>query len=101
MNRSVCREASVQLFGTLSQYLIMVMNILTGNLDRRGGMLFTQPAANTLNDSNRGAFGSFRSRVRNLPSFGGELPVAALAEEITTPGEGQIKAMVTSCGNPV
>jgi anaerobic selenocysteine-containing dehydrogenase len=93
--------ASVQAFGTLTQYLIMLFNMLTGNLDRPGGMMFTQPAADYLPHSGRGSIGQYHSRVRKLPAFAGEYPVSALAEEITTPGEGQIKAMVIGAGNPV
>lgn len=93
--------ASVQAFGTLTQYLIMLFNMLTGNLDRQGGMMFTQPAADILPVSSRGSMGGYRSRVRGLPAFAGEYPVACLAEEILTPGEGQIKAMVIGAGNPV
>ena len=93
--------ASVQAFGTLTQYLIMLFNMLTGNLDKRGGMMFTQPAADVLPVSGKGSMGGFTSRVRGLPSFAGEYPVACLAEEILTPGEGQIKAMVIGAGNPV
>ena len=93
--------ASVQTFGTLTQYLIMLFNMLTGNLDKQGGMMFTQPAADVLPVSGKGSMGGFTSRVRGLPSFAGEYPVACLAEEILTPGEGQIKAMVIGAGNPV
>jgi anaerobic selenocysteine-containing dehydrogenase len=93
--------ASVQAFGTLTQYLIMLFNMLTGNLDRQGGMMFTQPAADLLPHSGRGSIANFHSRVRNLPAFAGEFPVSALAEEILTEGEGQIKAMVIGAGNPV
>jgi len=93
--------ASVQAFGTLTQYLIMLFNMLTGNLDRQGGMMFTQPAADLLPHSGRGSIGNFHSRVRNLPAFAGEFPVSALAEEIMTQGEGQIKAMVIGAGNPI
>ena len=93
--------ASVQAFGTLTQYLIMLFNMLTGNLDKQGGMMFTQPAADVLPVSGKGSMGGFTSRVRGLPSFAGEYPVACLAEEILTPGEGQIKAMVIGAGNPV
>ena len=93
--------ASVQAFGTLTQYLIMLFNMLTGNLDKRGGMMFTQPAADVLPISGKGSMGGFTSRVRGLPAFAGEYPVACLAEEILTPGEGQIKAMVIGAGNPV
>lgn len=93
--------ASVQAFGTLTQYLIMLFNMLTGNLDRQGGMMFTQPAADILPVSSRGSIGGYSSRVRGLPAFAGEYPVACLAEEILTPGESQIKAMVIGAGNPV
>lgn len=93
--------ASVQAFGTLTQYLIMLFNILTGNLDKQGGMMFTQPAADLLPHSGRGSIGNFHTRVRQLPAFGGEFPVSALSEEMTTPGEGQIKAILVGAGNPV
>ena len=93
--------ASVQAFGTLTQYLIMLFNMLTGNLDKRGGMMFTQPAADLLPHSGRGSIGNFHTRVRKLPAFAGEFPVSALAEEMLTPGEGQIKAMVLGAGNPI
>lgn len=93
--------ASVQAFGTLTQYLIMLFNMLTGNLDKPGGMMFTQPAADLLPHSGRGSIAKYRSRVRDLPAFGGEYPVSTLAEEINTPGEGQIRAMVIAAGNPV
>lgn len=93
--------ASVQAFGTLTQYLIMMFNILTGNLNRRGGMMFTQPAADLLPHSGRGSVANFHTRVRKLPAFAGEFPVSALAEEITTPGKGQIKAIVVGAGNPI
>lgn len=93
--------ASVQAFGTLTQYLIMLFNMLTGNLDKPGGMMFTQPAADLLPHSGRGSIGNFHTRVRNLPAFAGEFPVSALSEEITTQGEGQIKAMVIGAGNPI
>jgi len=93
--------ASVQAFGTLTQYLIMLFNMLSGNLDKPGGMMFTQPAADLLPHSGRGSVGKYHSRVRNLPAFAGEFPVSALAEEIQTPGAGQIKAMVIGGGNPI
>ena len=67
--------------------------------------MFTTPAVDPvpLADAlgERGGFGAWKSRVRGLPEFGGELPVAALAEEIETPGDGQIRALVTLAGNPV
>lgn len=94
---------STQAHGTLCQWALAMINILTGNLDREGGMMFAQPAVDLVKGlgSRPGHFGAWRSRVRGLPEFGGELPVAALAEEILTPGEGQIRALVTIAGNPV
>lgn len=94
-----------QEFGGVAAWLINVINILTGNFDREGGAMFTSPALDlvgaTARLGMRGSFGRYRSRVRGLPEFGGELPVAALAEEILHPGAGQIRALVTSAGNPV
>lgn len=96
---------STQEFGSLCQWLIYTLNILTGNFDREGGAMFTLPAADIVGNASwlgaRGHFGKWRSRVRGLPEFGGELPVATLAEEILTEGEGQIRMLITSAGNPV
>lgn len=94
---------STQQYGTLTQWLITVFNIVTGNLDVPGGTLFAKPAVEVITPSTSGkkGFADNFSRVRKLPNFSGEFPVAALAEEITTPGEGQIRALVTSAGNPV
>jgi len=91
---------SVQAFGTLSQYLITLLNILTGRLDAVGGLMFTQPAADMFARMGRGHLGKYKTRVRGLPEFGGEFPVAVLAEEITTAGDGQIRALFTMAGNP-
>ena len=92
---------SVQSFGALCQYLILLFNILTGRLDAPGGLMFTTPAVDLLSQSGPGSMGRFHSRVRKLPEFGGELPVSTLAEEILTPGEDQIRAMFLIAGNPV
>ena len=92
---------STQAYGTLCQWLIQIINIVTGNLDRPGGSLFTLPAVDQVSNVSPGGFGRHRSRVRGLPEFDRELPVAALAEEITTPGEGQVRALFTGAGNPV
>jgi len=96
---------STQEFGAVCQWLINVLNIVTGNSDRAGGAMFTLPAFDPIaapeSLAPRGSFGRWHSRVRKLPEFAGELPVAALAEEILTEGEGQIKALVTLAGNPV
>jgi anaerobic selenocysteine-containing dehydrogenase len=92
---------SIQIFGGLCQWLINLLNIVTGNLDRPGGAMFTKPAVDLVAQTGRGSLGRRRSRVRGLPEFGGELPVAALADEILTPGEGQVRALLTVAGNPV
>ena len=92
---------STQRFGTLCQWLIQLINIATGNLDREGGSLFTLPAVDQVPRTSPGGFARHRSRVRGLPEFDRELPVVALAEEISTPGDGQIRALFTGAGNPV
>ncbi|MGH9875187.1 MAG: molybdopterin oxidoreductase family protein [Pyrinomonadaceae bacterium] len=96
---------STQEFGGVCQWLINVLNVVTGNVDRPGGAMFTKPAFDAVAAPEglapRGSFGRWHSRVRKLPEFGGELPVAALAEDILEPGNGRIKAMITSAGNPV
>ena len=103
-----CRiGACTQEFGTLANWLVDVLNALTGNLDREGGAMFPTPAAgarNTQGTPGRGSgikIGPKRSRVRGLPQTFGELPAVCLAEEILTPGEGQVRALVTIAGNPV
>src|SRR6185369_10217093 len=96
---------STQEFGGVCQWLINVLNIVTGNLDRPGGAMFTLPAFDPVTApeslAQRGSFARWHSRVRKLPEFTGEFPVATLAEEILTEGAGQIKAFVTIAGNPV
>ena len=92
---------SVQEFGLLSQYLIMLINLLTGRLDEEGGMMFPTPAADNVANGGPGYFNKSQSRVRGLPDFAGEFPVVTLSEEILTEGGGQIKAMFTVAGNPV
>jgi anaerobic selenocysteine-containing dehydrogenase len=94
---------STQEFGALCQWAVQLLNVLTGNLDRVGGAMFTRPAIDTVRRRfvGPGHYDRFRSRVRGLPEFGGELPVAALAEEILTPGKGQVRALLTVAGNPV
>jgi anaerobic selenocysteine-containing dehydrogenase len=96
---------STQAFGALSQWLIQLLNIVTGNLDREGGAMFTSPALDTRRSGvgfgTPGSFAKRKTRVRGLPEFSGEYPVAALAEEILTPGKDQIRGLVTVAGNPV
>jgi anaerobic selenocysteine-containing dehydrogenase len=94
--------STLQAFGTLNAWLIQLVNLVTGNLDREGGALVTQPLIPITGPNTRaGGYARWRSRVSGLPESGGELPVAALAEEILTEGAGQIRGLVTICGNPV
>ena len=92
-------------YGGLASWLVVALNVVTGNLDRPGGAMFTNPAVDVVGlgrrSGQKGHFDLWKSRVRKLPEFGGELPVAALAEEMETPGEGQLRALVTFAGNPV
>ncbi|MDZ7630659.1 MAG: molybdopterin-dependent oxidoreductase [Gemmatimonadaceae bacterium] len=96
---------SMQEFGGLACWLISALNIVTGRLDVPGGAMFTTPAIDILRADQRGPdgvrFGRWKSRVRGLPEFAGELPVSALAEEMDTPGPGQVRALITHAGNPV
>ena len=96
-----------QEFGTIASWLVDVVNVLTGNLDTPGGMMFPTPVhggPTTVGNPGRGrgmSIGKYRTRVSGLPGAVGELPVVALAEEILTPGDGQVRALITVAGNPV
>lgn len=95
---------STQESGSVNQWLVSALNIVTGNLDRAGGAMFTTPAIDLLRratEAERGSHGRWSSRVRGAPEFSGELPAAVMAEEILTVGPGRIRALVTSAGNPV
>ncbi len=87
-------------FGTTTSWLVDVVNVLTGNLDRPGGAMFPLPAHHR---APRRPFRHARrhSRVRGLPEAIGEFPVATLTDEIVTPGQGQVRALITIAGNPV
>lgn len=92
-------------YGTLNSWLIDVLNLATGNLDRPGGAMFPTPAVDLLGllrvAGDRARIGEWKTRVRGAPAFNGEQPVACLAEEIATPGEGRVRGLVTIAGNPV
>jgi anaerobic selenocysteine-containing dehydrogenase len=98
---------TTQEFGTLASWLVDVINVLTGNLDRPGGAMFPlaaagQPNANGEPGHGKGfRMGRWQSRVRGLDEAFGELPAACLAEEIETEGEGRIRALITIAGNPL
>ncbi|MQY26897.1 Polysulfide reductase chain A [Nocardia sp. RB56] len=88
-------------FGTITQWLVDVVNVLTGNLDSPGGAMWATPATLGIVRSRPFRLGRWTSRVRELPEAMGEFPVATLADEIETSGEGQIRMLVTVAGNPV
>jgi anaerobic selenocysteine-containing dehydrogenase len=97
----VCQQRT----GTITHWLINVLNVITGNFDRPGGAMFTTPAVDTLAVLGRlpvaRKWGHRFQRVSGLPGYADEFPVAGLAEEILTPGEGQVRAMISYAGNPV
>ncbi|MGA9276351.1 molybdopterin-dependent oxidoreductase, partial [Ilumatobacter sp.] len=94
-------------FGSTASWLVDVVNTLSGNLDRAGGSMFATPVAGGATTRGRTGTGKgFRvgrgsSRVSGHPEVMGEYPVAAMAEEITTPGDGQVRGLVMLAGNPV
>lgn len=97
---------SMHPFGAICHWLVNAINILTGALDRRGGAMFSRPAFDIVGSPpplgiGRGSFGRWRSKVRGLPEFGGELPVATLAEDIAAGGDDPIRGLLTIAGNPV
>ena len=107
-DRAVCYGrlgVCAQEFGGLSAWLVNCVNIVSGNFDKQGGAMFPKPAVDlravTARLGNVGSFDRYRSRVRNLPEFGGEFPVSTMADEIEKEGDGQIRALITHAGNPV
>ncbi len=95
---------SVQSFGTLASWAIDLLCILTGNLDRPGGAMWSRPAVSLGFAFEAGGavkLARWKSRVSGREEMFGEFPITALAEEIETPGEGQVRALVTIAGNPV
>lgn len=96
----VCNNA----FGTLATYATDLLNIAAGRLGAAGGALFASPAIDVvelIRLMGGDGHGRWRSRVRGLPETVGDLPAATLAEEIETPGPGQVRALITFAGNPV
>ena len=100
----VCQQQS----GSITHWLINVLNAVTGNLDTPGGAMFPRPPVDVgtvLKLASKAGLGgdhrTTRQRVSGLPDMNGEFPVAGLADEISTPGEGQVRALVVFAGNPV
>lgn len=100
--------ACTQEFGTLATWLVFVLNTALGALDRLGGAVFPKsPAWSQMfmkppdQPVDGWSFGRFHSRVRGAPEVFGQFPISCLAEEIDTPGEGRLRALITVAGNPV
>ncbi|MCV7386149.1 molybdopterin-dependent oxidoreductase [Mycolicibacter longobardus] len=95
----ICQQET----GTLVSWLIMVINAVTGNLDRAGGTMFATPVMDVPRVAKYipAGHGAWTDRSGHYKSFRGELPAITMADEILTAGEGQIKAMITCAGNPV
>ncbi len=97
---TTCQE-----FGTLASWAVELVNILSGNLDRPGGVMFPRPAANRGSAGGRRKkpwrMGRWKSRVAGLPEAFGELPVSTMADEMLEDGDSRIRAMITVAGNPV
>jgi anaerobic selenocysteine-containing dehydrogenase len=97
--------ANTARFGTVNAWLAEVLTIITGNLDRPGGLMFSTPATGTPVGEKPGGkgwrSGRWQSRVSERNEMMGEIPTVCLAEEIMTPGDGQIRALITLQGNPV
>jgi anaerobic selenocysteine-containing dehydrogenase len=91
-------------FAVTASWLIDAINVITHNFDRPGGAMFSSPAVDVAQLGRKlvgNRYGRWRSRVRGLPELGGQLPASVMAEEMETPGRGQIRGMVTIAGNPV
>ena len=87
--------------GTIAAWLVNVLNLVTGNVDRPGGSMFSTPALDVIAATAGGRRGRWSSRVGGTPEFNGEIPVADLVDELATPGEGQVRGVLTVAGNPV
>lgn len=96
-------------FGSSANWAVDAINTLCGNLDVPGGAMWPKAPAFQFNsgpgreDNGEGKgvrSGRRKSRVRGAPEVMGEFPAVCLAEEIETPGEGQIRALFTTAGNP-
>ncbi len=94
---------STQAFGTVCQWAIACLNLLSGHFDTPGGAMFPEPAVDTVGRGivGPGRYDRWRSTVRDLPEFAGELPSASMIEEMTEAGEERLRVLVTVAGNPV
>ncbi|WP_395308774.1 molybdopterin-dependent oxidoreductase [Mycobacterium sp. AMU20-3851] len=90
--------------GTLVSFLIDALNLVTGNLDRPGGALMSHqviPVEDFGERSGAFSYNDKKSRIGGFPDVFGTFPAALIADEITTAGEGQLRALFVFAGNPV
>jgi anaerobic selenocysteine-containing dehydrogenase len=92
-------------FGSVTAWMAAVLNVLTGNFDRPGGVMTASPVTARIREGEPGGrgyrLGRWKSRVRGYPEANGELPAATLADEIETPGDGQVRAVLSYATNPL
>ncbi|MEW6476829.1 MAG: molybdopterin-dependent oxidoreductase [Actinomycetota bacterium] len=96
--------ASLGRHSTLVVYLLDALTLVTGNFDRPGGLVFGRPMISSEKIAHQfklDTFGRRRSRVGGFPDLLGTVPIAVIPKEITTPGSGQLRALLISAGNPV
>jgi anaerobic selenocysteine-containing dehydrogenase len=88
--------------GALAFWALEAINAVSGNLDRRGGTLVGRGILDFPGFAvkNRFMMGSARSRIGAFEAVVDSLPGAILADEILTPGEGQVRALFVAAGNP-
>jgi anaerobic selenocysteine-containing dehydrogenase len=86
-------------FATLSSWLMHMLNIISGHMDKPGGLMFKENPLFTLEPNPEP--GPAKSRINGITEFIGQLPMLTLPHEITTPGEGQVRCLVTLASNPV
>ena len=89
-------------FGSVTSWAADLVTVLTGNLDRPGGLMFPLALTGARGSGTGRGFSTGRStsRVKGHPEVRSEFPIATLADEIETPGEGQVRALITLAGNP-
>lgn len=96
---------STQAHSTVASWLVYALNVITGNIDHPGGLMFPRPPIDLVGMTalmdEAGSFASYHSRVSGYPEFSGEFPAVCMAEEILMPGPGKIHALITHAGNPV
>ncbi|CAN5571159.1 molybdopterin-dependent oxidoreductase [soil metagenome] len=92
---------SLHLAGTVAEWLGHVLNVITGRMDRPGGRRFERGYVDSLGMAALAKQAPHLSRLQGRTLVAGNHGIDELPDEITTPGHGQIRAMVINCGNPV